>query len=580
MKFDYEFTERIKFYRRSIALVEVTFLTPLVFGVLFCVLIIVVSIAQGRCWLYEVVSYYNRTACRWGLFGIFLLVLLITAWKLATTVRRDRKELYEAFNYDESKYNSFKRALEGACVGLGLEILPLVVLDIPTVSSIAFKQGKRPAVGVTAEALEADLSSQEKEAMMAHEAAHILLGDYFMASRSARFRYAARTLTTALALLTILAILAINPGVILYILPFILTVIAVAASNRIKNKTSIVYRHNDLLADSVVVKVTMNPEALRETIGTLWSLSRMSFEALPSGAQYPGYMFIARPSISTSVRSYTAGYRSRRMSGTGGSSSMRSQMEVAVANGSQVELEKEADFAYATVKYRIENMKAIEKGHWSILEEPLRRQRFKGAISLVAMMAVLLAFTILIVFPWKGKDTVWDFATTNIVAKMVTDSQLETINLTESIRLSLDEDLNSLLYFLSAKLASGVTVFEQGEQIEIQTDTAFLKSQSGVNIENADRSKNTLKGIKVYAPSRKYKEYADLRMQLLDLSIHYNWVVGQLADEVHGMAVAGVLDPAALSARLNQFQSEISQLESRAEELRFKIGSIGRELKI
>ena len=52
--------ERIRFYRFNSLALMVTILAPLAFGVILSLVMLIVAIAQGRCWLFESVSHSSK----------------------------------------------------------------------------------------------------------------------------------------------------------------------------------------------------------------------------------------------------------------------------------------------------------------------------------------------------------------------------------------------------------------------------------------------------------------------------------------------------------------------------------------
>ncbi len=154
--------ERIRFYRFSSLALMVTILAPLAFGVVLSLTMLLVAIGQGRCWLFEALSDFSRAAAVLATVGILVLFAGITFARVRSRVRRNLKDFYRETEFDRAEYESFKSALEGVCIGLGMSPPDLEVLGIPTVNTIAYRSGRKPGVGVTAEALKAGLTRSEK----------------------------------------------------------------------------------------------------------------------------------------------------------------------------------------------------------------------------------------------------------------------------------------------------------------------------------------------------------------------------------------------------------------------------------
>jgi Zn-dependent protease with chaperone function len=287
--------ERIRFYRFCSRVQVLTILAPLAFGVLLSLTMLLVAIAQGRSWLFESISDFNRAVAILATAGILLLFAGIVFAKVHSRVRLNLKDFYRETEYNLGEYESFESALEGVCIGLGMRPPELAALGIPTVNTIAFREKGNPGVGVTAEALKAGLSQSEKEAMMAHEMAHIALGDYFLASSSAGFEYAGYGLGLLFLLMAVLVTVAVNVYLLFFLLPLFAPLVVVLADNRLRKKRRMLYRHNDLLADTIAAKLISDPESLRKTIEKLWALSEETRAVIPRTAHFQRYLFVSRP---------------------------------------------------------------------------------------------------------------------------------------------------------------------------------------------------------------------------------------------------------------------------------------------
>ena len=403
--------ERIRFYRFSSLALMVTILAPLAFGVILSLVMLIVAIAQGRCWLFESISHFSTAAAALATAGILVLFAGIAFAKVRSRVRRNLKDFYRETEYDRAEYESFESALEGVSIGLGMSPPALAVLGVPTVNSIAFREGRKPGVGVTAEALKAGLSRSEKEAMMAHEIAHIALDDYFLASSSAGFEYAGYALGVLFLLMAVLVTIAINVYLLIFLLPLFAPLIVVLADRRLRKKTKVLYRHNDLLADTIAAKLISDPESLRETIEKLWALSEKTRAVIPKTAHFQGYLFIWRPLEAGPIKMVT--YDGATSGGAAGGKGDTTRIYWVPGKA-----ESRTSLAYDTVKGRIANLKAIEMGHWSELEKPALREKAWNIAALAVVGLILVVVILAMVIPWHGRNG-WDYATTNVVWKMI-----------------------------------------------------------------------------------------------------------------------------------------------------------------
>lgn len=408
--------ERIRFYRFSSLSLRATILAPLAFGAILALVMLIVAIAQGRCWIFESISDFSQVAAVLATVGILALFVGIAIIQVRARVRRNLKDFYRETDYDRAEYESFKSALEGVSIGMGISPPVLDVLGIPTVNSIAFREGRKPGVGVTAEALQAGLSRSEKEAMMAHEVAHIILGDYFLASSSASFEYVAYGLGVFFLLMAILVTFAINVYLLIFLLPLFTPLVVVLADRRLRQKRKILYRHNDLLADTIAAKLVSDPESLRKTIEKLWSLSEETRAVIPRTAHFQGYLFISRPLESGPIKIVT--YDSNASEHKAENSTQGGKTEATKIYWVPGKTESRTWFAYETVKSRITNLKAIERGHWIELEKPDQHEKIKDIAALVAVGLIMAVVVIALFIPWQGKS-LWEYATTNVVWEMI-----------------------------------------------------------------------------------------------------------------------------------------------------------------
>jgi Zn-dependent protease with chaperone function len=408
--------ERIRFYRFSSLALRVTILVPLAFGILMALAMLIVAIAQGRCWIYDSISRFSQALAVLATVGTLALFAGITVTRVRTMVRRNLKDFYREKDYDRAEYESFKSALEGVSIGIGISPPALEVLGIPTVNSIAFRDGRKPGVGVTAEALKARLSRSEKEAMMAHEIAHIALGDYFLASSSAAFEYAGYGLGLLLLLMAALVTVAINVYLLIFLLPLFAPLIVVLVDSRLKRNKKIIYRHNDLLADTIAAKLVSDPERLRVTIEKLWALSEETRAVIPRTAHFQGYLFVCRPLESGPIKMVTySGDAPAQQAGNATETGKTRATRIYWVPG---KTESGTSFAYDTVQGRIANLKAIELGQWNQLEGPNQREKVRNIAALGAVGLMMILVTLALFIPWHGR-ILWDYATTNVVWKMI-----------------------------------------------------------------------------------------------------------------------------------------------------------------
>jgi Zn-dependent protease with chaperone function len=407
MDVGHEAIARIDFYKRSGLMLMATLLAPLAFGVLMSLVMLAVAIAQGRSWLFQEMRGVSTVLAVAVTLIAAAVPFLISISLVRARARRNLKDFYSESDYDLSDYESWKSALESVSVGLGTEPPPLKVLGIGTVNSIAFREKGGPGIGVTAEALKAGLNRYQKEAMMAHEMAHISMGDYFLASSSAGFEYLGYGLGVLFLLMAALVTVMVSPYLLLFLIPLALPLGVVLAEGKLRKKKRLLYRHNDLLADTIAARLTSDPESLRKTVEALWAFSETTTAHIPRTAHFQGYLFVSRPLEAGPIKMVTY----ERPASAPPATTPSETTKIYWVPG---KTESRTAAAYDSVRNRIENLRSIERGQWTELERPIQRERTvrrAGLATVVVLVAVVAAAPFL---PVKGK-TAWSAATTNAV---------------------------------------------------------------------------------------------------------------------------------------------------------------------
>lgn len=515
-----EVIERIEFYRRSATLNEIAVLLPLVFGLAVSVMLTIIPIIQGRFWFFEFMKSRYPAWGGWLLAGFFILLALLVCGALSATLRKKKaKHLSQAFEYDRGEYEEFKRALDGVCLALGMETPPLVVLDMPVADTLSFRVAGKPTVGVTLGALKVRLSAQEKEAMMADEIAHVLLGESFFASGSSRLQKAADVLVNLIVVFTFTAALVVtNP--LFFIIP-LATVIPFAAQ-RIKRRNRVSMQQNLLLADSIAARITSNPRALRETMEKIYALSVKQNAGISGGAEGLVQGILSRLAGGSVSQGGSFAAPVRQLQSPG--SSTVTQFSVSISDvdipdilSDYREQMEGSEFTYKTFKARLENMRAIEQGRETDLEEPLWRGKLRNVTPLALSVAFVIVAALIIAVPWAEKATVWNYMTTNWVGRLYANESFEKADLLENVYIesSLESEIDAFAGVTSSQLAAGVLpdaddfTFDS-MAVEMQLDAAGLW---------LSEAKSELETARDFHANDEYAEYAEARIRLIDLEL-------------------------------------------------------------
>jgi Zn-dependent protease with chaperone function len=346
--------ESIRDYRRNVALQKALLLAPLLLGIIACMAILIVLTAIDAGDWKRVFTGDNGGVAflLWVPFMALAALLFLLAW-------RNGPEEFVIVPEAEVEAGSpapFRQALEGLSAAAGFPVPPLYVARIPTVNSLAFLRAGKPAVGVSLEAVEANLGPRRVEAMMAHELAHILTGELFPASSRRRFQLIGWGMICLLPMLVVMLTLmaGLRPWAGLAMLAAVPLLLFWAAW-----RSRFIGRHNGLLADSIAAKLTYDPAGLKETIEELDRLFMTNTMPFKPEARYPYYLFVYR------VRPELELERARKMARTFYS---REQEEDFAADMDKW-ITRMGRFPRDTMEMRLRNLEAIELGHWPAFEK-------------------------------------------------------------------------------------------------------------------------------------------------------------------------------------------------------------------
>lgn len=308
----------------------------------------------------------------------------------------------EAENYDRVSYNRFRRGLESVSVGMGTSPPALVVLDFPGANTISFRLNS-PAIGVTREALQADLTQHEIESIMAHELTHLMGGDELRSPNS--FRGFSGAILVAVVLLPILSYWIAPRGfasapylLMVYLVPFI-SMFAVPFSMWLKTRPYSIssinryYFHKDILADSVSARLTKHPKAMKSAIEKMVDLMYQS-EEVPNETIAFTQMFVGPlKEWQTDIENYVPGTLStilnsmgqvaasqydvsrnpggtweRLFTGYGERYPTAEQRRAAIEQSMDVQMRGFIWWEKKLVNARIDNLDRVERNYWEAFE--------------------------------------------------------------------------------------------------------------------------------------------------------------------------------------------------------------------
>lgn len=350
-KMDPQVIESIKRYRRQVAWHKALVLAPLYLAILACLAALaVLTMNTPGDWSRVIRGDDGSPA-----FLLWVFPLALAALLFLLAVRRGPELLKVTVEADDRPLSPFRRALEGLSAAVGLPAPPLYAVDVPTANSIAFRREGRPAVGITLEALPLGSNQRRAEAMMAHELAHTLTGELYPASARRRFQLTGWAMVSLL--LVLLTLVVLVAGLSLWA-SLLLLAVAPLLLFWAGWRSRFIGRHNDLLADSVAVKLTYDPEGYRETLEELDRLFQDNPRYFPLNARYPYYLFVYR------LRTEEAQAWARKLAGR----LYSEEQDEEFTEDMDKHIERMSRFPRDTMEMRLRNLEAIELGHWPAFE--------------------------------------------------------------------------------------------------------------------------------------------------------------------------------------------------------------------
>lgn len=317
MSFEPKVLQSIEQYQKKTGRDRLLLMAPFFLAVLLALAILVAtallhgSIAEffklpegtdGEYWLNQATLFIKIIAG----FGISLLVAGL-GYNLFAAVRyaRARFELFttqQTLDYAPISAQKFIEALDGAAIGAGVEAPCMVVLDDPAANAAAFEsdQGTQ-SVGITAGMLAADISVSEANAVMAHELAHLFIGENVHAPMISDVEFQPSLWLIVFGIVSLSSVLAAPRSITYVLLEVFMIAAAVAVLTVIyRSETFIMklldlaHQHDDLLADSLAVKITRDPASMKSAIKKVEELA-VATGRVPGGTILARYLFVTPP---------------------------------------------------------------------------------------------------------------------------------------------------------------------------------------------------------------------------------------------------------------------------------------------
>lgn len=294
---------------------------------------------------------------------------------------------------------------------MSMEPPPLVVLNRSDVDTFAFCAAGKPTEGVTLGALGAGLTPPRKEAMLAHDVAHMLVGDSMLGSGTARFVLLSRILLVFMILTAVLSMVVRESLTWIALLVVYSSGVGTWAI-RISSRLST--RHNDLLADSIAATITSDPGTIKTILEEYFEGATANKDntqaALPLGMQvitfdtrqgltrmYGGATGPGNPSPEVASELDVLESQSLPNPSVPGLGGGGRGIRISLGFGQAARERCQGRYDLDTIRKRIENLKAIEQGHGTVLETPLKREKLERAAPLAVVLILIAVINVIAV---------------------------------------------------------------------------------------------------------------------------------------------------------------------------------------
>lgn len=336
MEFEPQVLESIGYFKRRAVLERAAVLVVFALASAGCIVLLVLLLTKGR-----------------GLPFLLILAAAIAVGALYTAlVRMSFNRFTSPVRVKETvTLEALRDELEAVSIGAGITTPALVVLDLPTMNTVAFHRRGKYSVGVTDDLVEAPVHAPKAEALMAHEVAHILTGDVLAPRHLWRFE--------VLPFVGLVMLGVLGAGVIILldnsadwmaavVLPYLVFLIwSGIILGFVLRRLDRARRHDDLMADSIAVKMTSDPFALAGAIQDL-------DEAYDRAAREPPDNYCSRH-LFICPHDFK-----RHLDEEASTSTIQINDPELVGIDEKSRLDSER----ANIGKRLRNLEAIEQGHW------------------------------------------------------------------------------------------------------------------------------------------------------------------------------------------------------------------------
>jgi len=310
--------ESIKDHRREVSKKETLLLSPFVIAAIAgLALLVVLAVNTPFSGIFKIPPPYDpaymqdRIALPLKVLALFCLPFMIYLGFVCVDRARYAKERFDYFtgqhtdDYEPTSLLKFQEAVDGVGIAAGIQAPVLVILDDPAPNAMAFADAEGTSfIGITKGLLEADISVGEANAIMAHEMAHLIIGENVKPPSLSGIEFLPSVLLVVFGVLALVSIvlLKVEFSVILIawlitILIFLSLILIQRSQGFILKQLDLAYRHDDILADSLAAYISRDPQALENAIKKIDALMKEN-PRVPGGAILSRYLFVT-PATST-----------------------------------------------------------------------------------------------------------------------------------------------------------------------------------------------------------------------------------------------------------------------------------------
>jgi Zn-dependent protease with chaperone function len=351
--------------RTVLRLHQAGILLMLALGLCALLLLVIVPFSAGNTTFSPLV---NTSGMSWLVWAGLIIAALIGGAGFALYFWGRYRDLsfYATFTrrtkeYDRGELGRVLNSLDDAASAAGTKAPYLAVLDGDVPNAVAFEGAEGVVIGITAGALDAGLEPAHVRSVMAHEMADVVSGDYLRPPGASKFEGAALALLWLTALLGILTVPIVRRGnSALYAFLVALAIIGflILASLWLRAARN-AGEHDHILADSIAVKLTGDPMAMKSSLERMDTLVNKRARSLfPESELGLRNLFMPPRKWSEDAMSYMR----RRSEALG--YDMKEAAARRRADALQAEMDDLAEWAEQLLADRLENIDEIQLGNW------------------------------------------------------------------------------------------------------------------------------------------------------------------------------------------------------------------------